>query len=347
MKPTPLLLPFSWLYAAGVAARNLFFDLGLIKITKLPVPVISVGNMRAGGSGKTPFVAMMAKMIRDRGKKVAIVSRGYGRRSSGYVVVSNGHQRCAEAFHAGDEAAQLADLLDGVVVVVDEARSRGAKNVLKSFKVDVIILDDGFQHRFLFRNRDVVLMTAQEILKPSRLLPAGYRREPWSSLKRADVIVVTKCRTRSEFEEASSALQGRWNKQPLGTQNAVAGLFRMFSNERVRSEELRNKNVVALSGIADPGSFEDTISALGARIAQHLRYSDHHWYNERDLKDILHAAGESGTSTVVTTEKDHVRLKAMGEVAERMLSPLSVVVIAIEPSVIEGLEVLEEMLVSL
>lgn len=115
----------------------------------------------------------------------------------------------------------------------------------------------------------------------------------------------------------------------------------------MRIEDLHGKNVMALSGIADPGSFEDTISGVGARITKHLRYSDHHWFNGGDLKAILRAAEESGTSTVVTTEKDHVRLKAMGEVAERMLSALSVVVIAIEPSVIEGRELLEEMILSL
>ncbi|MGH2569119.1 MAG: tetraacyldisaccharide 4'-kinase, partial [Bacteroidota bacterium] len=131
----------SLLYAAVIVLRNWFFDTGILQTTKISVPVISVGNISAGGTGKTPLVEYLARRFRDRGKKVAIVSRGYQRNTRGYVVVSNGRQRCAEAFESGDEPSQLAEKLDGVVVVVDEDRVRAAKTVAAEFGVQVVLLD--------------------------------------------------------------------------------------------------------------------------------------------------------------------------------------------------------------
>ncbi len=347
MRPTPLLLPFSWVYGAGVAARNLFFDIGFFKSVALPVPVLSVGSTFAGGAGKTPFVVLLATILRKRGKKVAIVSRGYGRSSKGYVVVSNGSQRCAEAFTAGDEPAFLADVLDGVVVTVDEVRSRGAANTVRDFKVDVVILDDAFQHRSLSRNSDIVLVRASDLSRRSHLLPAGYQREPWSSLKRADLIVVTKCRTPEDLEKASEVIDRRWKKPLMGTQDAVTGLTVLFTNETYPAEYLRGKNVLAVSGIAHPKSFEETVSGLGARIARSLRFPDHHWFRESDVLEMVKAVSTAGTDLVVTTEKDGVRLKAIGEVAQRMLSSMPVLAVKIETSVIGGQEVLEKMIRSL
>lgn len=347
MKPSPLLLPLSWLYGAGVGLRNLFFDLELLRSVSLSVPVVSVGNISTGGTGKTPFVGMLAAKVRGRGKKVAVVSRGYGRKTSGYVVVSNGYQRCAEAFASGDEPALLANSLDGVVVVVDEIKIRGASNVIRDFNPAVVILDDGFQHRALRRTHDIVLMSADELLGPSQLLPAGYRREPFSSLKRADLIVLTRCRTLGEFEQASRVLEKRIRKPVAGMGVRAAGIVHLWSNQRVADDELKGKSVVAVSGIARPESFEETASSLGLNILRHLRYPDHHWYQMKDVERFRSVVRETDAGMIVTTEKDAVRLQGMGEKERELLSTIPTVVIRIEPAVIAGGEFLERIVQSL
>jgi tetraacyldisaccharide 4'-kinase len=156
----PYLVPLVPFYAAGMVVRNWLFDMGFLRATQVDVPVISVGNLDAGGAGKTPLVEFLARTLAAKGRKVAIVSRGYGRTTSGMVVVSNGFVICAEASASGDEPAQMAAKLSGVRVVVDEVRSRGAQYAVSKLGADVIVLDDGFQHRYLRRNVDIVVIPA-------------------------------------------------------------------------------------------------------------------------------------------------------------------------------------------
>ena len=172
--------------------RNWLFDIGILKSVDVGVPVISVGNITAGGTGKTPIVENIAKIFIEQGKKVAIVSRGFGRASRGTVVVSDGKNILAKAKDAGDEPLYLAQRFNSVIVVVDEQRVRGAQLAVTKYGAEIILLDDGFQHRYLKRDIDIVLMDSQNSPFVTSLLPAGYRREPLRSLQRANAIIWTK-----------------------------------------------------------------------------------------------------------------------------------------------------------
>jgi len=296
------------MYGAVVALRNLLYDRRLARIHRISVPVISVGNISAGGTGKTPFVVELVSILQNLGKKPAIVSRGYGRKSSGFQVVSNGKQKCAEATTAGDEPAFLAERLQNVPVVVDEKRARGAEKVVELFAPDVVVLDDGFQHRALFRDCDIVLVTPAELGGHSHLLPAGYGREPIKALQRAHVCVVSKSRDFDEFEAAATRLKGRVDLPTIGLRTSVAEIRRFRSSEKVAQDVLRGKKVVAFSGIADGSSFDRTIGQLGANLLAHHRFEDHHWYTEADMKNIVESFRISGAEFLVTTEKDMVKL---------------------------------------
>ena len=308
MTPSRLLLPFSWLYGAAVALRNLVFDIGLARVEKCQVPVISVGNISAGGTGKTPFVVELVSFLQKLGRKPAVLSRGYGRRSKGFQVVSNGIQRCAEAITAGDEPALFAEKLNGVPVVVDEKRVRGARKAVELFSPDVIVLDDGFQHRSLFRDCDIVLMTAEELTMPAALLPAGYRREPLRALKRAHLIVVSKCTDLEEFRKASADLQSRFHLPVIGLRTSMEKIREFGTRKEFDREALRGKKVVAFSGIADASSFDSTLDGLGANVLAHHRFRDHHWYTSDDLRKIGESFQAGGAEFLATTEKDMVRL---------------------------------------
>ena len=304
-----MLLPLSWLYGAIVAARNLLYDKHLLRVRKISVPVISVGNISAGGTGKTPFVLELVSILKNLGKKPAVVSRGYGRKSKGFQVVSNGRQKCAEAITAGDEPALLAEKLRNVPVVVDEERARGAQKALELFTPNVIVLDDGFQHRALFRDCDIVLMTADELAGRSFLLPAGYRREPFRSLSRATVLVVSKCKDLDQFEEAARGLRREFQVPIIGLRTVVGEIRRFGSEEEVVQNTLRGQKAIAFSGIADASSFNRTLEELGLNVIAHHRFGDHHWYTVGDVKKIKQSFQHLQAEVLVTTEKDMVRLE--------------------------------------
>jgi tetraacyldisaccharide 4'-kinase len=336
VKPSRFLLPLSWLYAAGVSVRNWMFDVGVFRVENIGVPVISVGNLSAGGTGKTPLVAHLARSLREQKRRVAIVSRGYGRKTKGYVVVSNGRQRCAEAFASGDEPAELAEKLYGVAIVVDEQRVRGAKRVVSEFGTDVVILDDGFQHRSLHRDIDIVVVTADELVEGSRLLPAGYRRETMNALQRADVIVISKCKDMHHFERAVEKLDQAFVNRIVGTQVNVTRVRPVWNDNALALSELAGKNVMAFSGIGSPNSFERTLAGLGVQLIDHKRFPDHHWYSQSDVRDLLDRSKELHPDIVVTTEKDYVRLGALGSDSVDFAEALRLHVVQVEVGFITG-----------
>ncbi|HEX9615673.1 MAG TPA: tetraacyldisaccharide 4'-kinase [Bacteroidota bacterium] len=312
----PWLLPASWLYGAGVWLRNLLFDKGLFKVQRAGVPVISVGNISAGGTGKTPLVEFLARLLRDRGIKVAVLSRGYGRVTSGYQIVSNGRQLCADAISAGDEPAQMAENLKNVVVAVDERRARGAERVFREFSPGVIILDDGFQHRSLHRDVDIVVVTAGEILETSALLPAGYQREPWSALSRADHLVVSGWYTQEEYEKAESRLADIIKKPVAGMQVVPVGIRRLLTGASSNREELRRQKFIAFSGIGNPERFSRTVAEYLGAPERHEVFGDHHRYDPQDLKQLWQIAENAGAQSLVTTQKDSVRLSSVPGISQ-------------------------------
>ncbi len=304
----PLLLPLSFVYGAGVALRNWFFEMGLLSTRSVDVPVISVGNLSVGGVGKTPLVELLAKRLTQKGKKVAVISRGYKRKTSGTVVVSNGVTKCAEATDAGDEPAQMASKLTGVVVVVDEQRVRGALYAIRKFGVNVIILDDGFQHRYLRRDVDIVVLPKAEVADPGWMLPGGNRREPMSSLARATLIAISRCDSTEQYLQTRASLRRWTDKKTIGLATKVSSFRRANTGFSVDLAGLKGKSAVAFSGIGSPDAFHETLRSLGLNLKSHAVFSDHHPYSERELMGLEEAVRESGADFLVTTEKDVARI---------------------------------------
>jgi len=311
-----LLLPFSLLFWLGVAVRNWFFDVGILKTPKVGIPVISVGNISAGGVGKTPIIEMLIGNLGNN-RRLSVVSRGYGRKSSGTIVVNDGYGNFASIENAGDEPSQLASKFPGLIVVVDEKRIRGAQKAVE-LGAEIILLDDGFQHRYLHRDLNLVVMTAEEILNGDWLLPAGNRREPMSSLKRADNLIITGCENIEQFDRASGMLKMQFKtgyysalkaEEIIGLQTKFKSFKRILTDEKNTAEQLAGKKIVAVSGIGNPKSFELSLTDAGMVVVKHFKFSDHHWFSEEDIQMIIKARKTLDADFIITTEKDYMRLR--------------------------------------
>jgi tetraacyldisaccharide 4'-kinase len=332
----PLMLPFVPLYGAGVAIRNWFFDVGLLRTHKVGVPVISVGNLSAGGSGKTPLVELLTKRLLLAGRKVAIVSRGYKRESSGLLVVSNGTIQCAEAYLAGDEPAQMAAKLSGAVVIVDEQRVRGAEYAIEKFGANVIVLDDGFQHRYLKRDLDILTIPVNEVEESGWMLPAGNRREPLASIRRATLVAVTRCESVEQFQKAEAIVQEWTSKPVVGLATKVSAFRRASSRFSIDLGGIKGKSVVAFSGIGNPDSFAQTLGSLGLEVKEHVVFPDHHFYQKTDLRNLENLLVQTRADYCVTTEKDVVRLSSPSNEFQGFLEKTPLFFVEIEQSVIAG-----------
>ncbi|MCP3982636.1 MAG: tetraacyldisaccharide 4'-kinase [bacterium] len=267
------------------------------------LPVVSVGNLTVGGTGKTPVVAWIAERLQERGRVPAVVSRGYGGRAgAGPLVVSDGSGPSVAAEECGDEPFLLARSLPGARVVVGSDRVRGAAEALR-LGADVVILDDGFQHRRLRRDLDLVLVDANAPFGNGRLLPAGLLREPPSSLSRADVILAT----RSEADRPLDALAAEVRKH-----NPTAPLLRAghrgvgFFDAKGAAAE-RPARAVAFCGIGNPDAFRGDLERAGVALAGFHAFRDHHSFSTEEIARLLREAQNEG-APLVTTEKDRARM---------------------------------------
>ena len=337
-----LLLPFSLFYWLGVAVRNWFFDIGILSSKNVNAPVISVGNISAGGVGKTPFVEMLIERLKIN-HRIAVVSRGYNRKSSGTVVVSDGLGTLSSAENSGDEPLQLSQKYPDVLVIVDENRVRGAQKAIE-LGANLILLDDGFQHRYLHRDCNIVLLTAQELMNGDLLLPSGNRREPMTSLKRADLIVITRCTDIKEYERICSVCRDRKSlpreSPTMGLKTKLKAFSSVSSHERVEVEKIAHSHCLAFSGIGNPKSFEELMANTKVNILKHFIFEDHHWYSDRDIKKIVDSKKESA-DYIITTEKDAARLR---EKFSDFLETEPVICAEIQQEILSGDQQLNELL---
>ncbi|MCX7983826.1 MAG: tetraacyldisaccharide 4'-kinase [Bacteroidetes bacterium] len=302
------LLPFSAVVWCFVALRNLFFDKGILRVARCPVPVLSIGNISVGGVGKTPIVELFVRALIEY-QRVAVVSRGYKRRSRGTIVVSDGRNICVPVYDAGDEPYQLAQKFPSLIVVVDEQRERGIARALE-LGATCIVLDDAFQHRSVARDIDLVVLSADERESIEFLLPAGNRREPLSSLHRCNVIVLSRCRNEEHFNRASKALK-EYGKPCIGVTTNIEKIVKVPTWEHCDVGVIVGRRVLLVSGIGNPSDFEQTMRSLNVDIIDHLQYKDHHWYSKYDMTNIQHCAKKKNADIICTTEKDAVRMKAV------------------------------------
>lgn len=278
-----------------VKARGRLYESGFLATQRLRHPVISVGNLTAGGTGKTPLVVLLAETFRDEGFKPVVLSRGYRRRSSGVVVVSNGNGPLVSWSDAGDEPFLIARRADGVAVVVGEDRYAAGQLAEEKNLGNLFILDDGFQHRRLFRNVDIVTINPEEWTQGEKLFPSGTWREPASALRRAHAAII---------QTPGPAVQNL----PIPSfkvETVVDGLYR--DNQAVPFEAIKNQSVTAFAGMARPDRFFRAIEALGVHVKRQVRFRDHHTYTSRDIADL-------GAGIKLTTEKDAVKLEGGTEI---------------------------------
>ena len=294
---------FSLPYRGAVAARNRLYDGGLLKQEKLSRPVISVGNLTVGGTGKTPTVILLAALLKEHGYRPAVLSRGYGGHAKASVnVVSDGNRVLLGWREAGDEPVMIAGALPGIPVLTGPKRSLTGKAAVERFGADILILDDAFQHRSLFRDIDIVLMDAARPLGNGFLLPRGPLREPPQALHRAGILLRTGDADHEEpLREVPSLPSFRGIHRPRELVEAATG--------RVSPPTaLKGQKVLAFAGIGSPEVFRRGLTALGAEVVSFRTFSDHHPYDRSDIEALRRLATENGVARIVTTEKDGVRL---------------------------------------
>nr|WP_320051405.1 tetraacyldisaccharide 4'-kinase [uncultured Desulfuromonas sp.] len=296
------LWPFSLLYGAINALRIWCYHRGWLTSYHSSLFVISVGNLAVGGLGKTPVVDWLVKTLSNQGKRVAVVSRGYGGQFSGEVaIVSSGKGGVEmDAQTAGDEPVLLARRNPQVPVLIARKRAHALKSLEQSFDVDVVILDDAFQHRQVARQVDLVLLDATRPFGNGWPLPLGNLREFPQALRRADLLLLTRCQG-----EAPTSLAG---KPTFTSRHLLSRTVTDLSGCSLSVDQLMGKRIVAFAGIANPDSFFSALSELGLPLSDQLSFADHVVYSDENIARVERAAEQA--DVLITTEKDAVKLNA-------------------------------------
>jgi tetraacyldisaccharide 4'-kinase len=299
-------------YRGLLTTREWLYTRGVLHSRALPCPVVSVGNLTVGGTGKTPAVEMAVRTLLELGHEPAVVSRGYGRRSKGIQIVADAASIRLDAEEAGDEPFLLARRLPGVPVVVGSNRYEAGRTAVDRFGVTAIVLDDGLQHRTLVKNLEIVMVRATEPWGNGCLLPRGPLREPVGGLARAHLVVVTGAATPAGAPQVLQAVALYAPGVPvLSAQHVPTECWESGTMRPVPVAGLAGTRVLGFAGIASPGGFRRTLEEAGAEVADLAAYMDHHWYTREDLAGLDRRAADLGAHALITTEKDWVRLRRL------------------------------------
>ncbi len=314
----------SKIFQVAVKFRRFLYNVRILRDSTLGVQVIAIGNLTVGGTGKTPVVEKFARELQDQGRQVAILSRGYRSKPTPFGtrlmnkllfredrtpprIVSDGKSLLLDSDTAGDEPYMLASNLRDVVVLVDKDRVKSGRYAIEKFGCDTLLLDDGFQYwKLRGRRRDIVLIDCQQPFGNERMLPRGTLREPPSHLSRASTIFITKSDGNTE------GLRKR-----IAQFNSTAPIIEcihhplyfedVFTGERHGLEHLRAKRVASLSGIAQPESFEKSLTSIGAELVYSKRFADHHRFTQQEVINAINRSKKRQAQIIVTTQKDAVR----------------------------------------
>ncbi len=305
------LLPLSWLYGLIIGLRNFFYDHGWIRPRRVPVPVVSVGNLSAGGTGKTPIVIFLAQLYQSQGRKAAILTRGYGRKSSGPQIIENSEKATPEL--VGDEPFLILNELKEVSLAVDKKRERGAQLLLQRAAPDVFILDDGFQYRRLARDFEIVVLDAARPFDNGRLLPAGLLREPPAALKRASLVWLTRVNRAKDVGKTIQRIR-RFSQKPVVQSIHAPVEFRSLDGtKRLPLRTFSGKEAVAFCAIGQPESFRRDLRELGVVLKAFEPFEDHHRYTAGDLERLKNLAKRENAEYILCTEKDAVKISETDE----------------------------------
>lgn len=336
MKVNKWLLPISWTYGLGTWARNECFDFGLLHSHIFNVPVISVGNITVGGTGKTPHVEYLIRLLSNR-YKVAVLSRGYKRRTKGYVL-SNLQSTASDI---GDEPYQMKVKFPKTIVAVDANRREGIRRICHdpaTRGVDVILLDDAYQHRYVHPNLNILLIDYNRPIFDDKLLPAGRLRESASGKKRADIVIVTKCPVNiglSEMKHITNKLSLREHQSLFFSTMTYQELQPMYCGENRPLRTIRSdEHILVISGIAEPKPLIQEIRQQSQHL-KHLSFGDHHDFTAEDI-ELINTAFESLPSPkiAITTEKDAARLTFTGGLCDSLRR--NIFILPIEVKFLQG-----------
>ena len=310
------LTPLSWLYCLGVTIRNKMFDIGILNQKAYDVPVISVGNITVGGSGKTPHVEYLISILKDK-VKTAVLSRGYKRKTHGYVLADDN----STMRDIGDEPFQMKRKFKNIYVAVDKKRCNGIEHLLNdeaTKDVEVILLDDAFQHRYVKPGINILLVDYHRLIIYDKLLPAGRLREPMSGKERADMVIITKCPKDlkpMEFRVLTKAMDLFPYQELYFTTIEYDKLTKMFGNggeakKTIDKEQLKDVNVLLVTGIASPKLLLNDMKPYCKSIKT-MTFGDHHMFSAKDIDKINDEfAALPSPKIIVTTEKDATRIEA-------------------------------------
>ena len=300
----------AWSYGGLVGLRNLLFDLGIVKSHKMDCRVISVGNLTMGGTGKTPMVIWLARFLSEEGRRVAVVSRGYrGRYDGSVLVVSDGKDLLADVSLSGDEPQLLARRLLGLPVLCSPERVQAVETATGRFQSEVVILDDGFQHRFIARDLDMVMLDARNPFGNGHLFPRGILRERTAALERAQVLVLSRFDGSPAAEQNREELAGqRFDRLIFTARHCPTRLFDAVTGEERPLSSLENLPIAAFAGIGRPEGFFQSLSHLGAKLVYSSALPDHHPLTIDLLNFFLQETAELKPELWIITEKDWVRL---------------------------------------
>lgn len=293
-------------YGGVIRVRAFLYTSGLLKPKRLLCPVISVGNITVGGTGKTPLVMALARGLMDRGISVAILSRGYKRKRTSKTLVSDGHITLLSPDESGDEPFLMAESLKGIPILVGKDRFVNGRIALQQFGVHVLLLDDGYQHLKLYRDLNILLIDSSIGFGDYHLLPRGILREPLSYLRRADLFLLTKVEHAEECRLLEEKLRELHPSSPIfHSHYKPLGLIGPKGEwEDLRT--LQGKKVFIFSGIANPSYFSSLLKKCGMEIVTEAIFPDHHLYTKEDLASLEKQG--SGADWFVTTEKDMVKM---------------------------------------
>jgi len=311
------LAPLGTLYGVAMKTRRALYRSGRFHVHKLGAPVISVGNLTTGGTGKTPLVAWIARELAQTGQRVCILTRGYGRRSAGTrVVVSDGVEIISDAAQAGDEPLLLAETLKGLAAVISDAdRVSAARWAVEHLHSGVFVLDDGFQHLGVARNLNILTIDATNPWGNRKLLPAGILRESPSEMKRAECIVITRADDPNSTEELRREIAAHAHGSPIFSSRMKLSSMRPVRGEiaqpLIDREEIGASRIAAFCALGNPESFFSLLRRGGYQLAHTQVFRDHHAYTQSDIDRIVRESVARGAQILLTTAKDEVKLRSL------------------------------------
>ena len=328
------LLPLSWLYGLGIKFRNTLFEIGILKSRAFTVPVISVGNITVGGTGKTPHVEYLIRLLKDT-TRVAVLSRGYKRKSKGFILADSN----TSMPEIGDEPYQMKQKFPNVTVAVCKDRCKGIDLLTDNDKkLDVILLVDAFQHRYVKPGINILLVDYHRLIIYDTLLPAGRLREPLTGKNRADIVIITKCPENlkpMEYRVITKAIDlypyQHLYFTTLEYDNLQPALpSTTHSQKQIPLSSLQDKNVLLLSGIASPEQMEHDLAPLVKSLTP-MSFSDHHQFNNKDVERINNVFAEmSSPKIIITTEKDATRLQHANHLSDEVIKNMYVLPVRIK-----------------